>query len=204
MMSLSTYFNPPSSLIALVLKLVWQPAPFQLPVIGLGSKETTTPKSSHTLCRMKRAIHKWSPIVMPSHGPTWNSHYKSTNKRVCLFTAFRFVSISYRELGTTRSTPHVHTVNYSVIYVTKNLNPLHLPVQAWLQHWCHRSWPQHTDRLCNALPQHLCHKPYPLPRHSNMVLFKHVNHQLFSETDGTSLASKDKLNTWEDDSFASM
>lgn len=43
------YFSPPSSRISLVLKFVWQPAPFQLPVIGLGSKETTTPKSSHTL-----------------------------------------------------------------------------------------------------------------------------------------------------------
>ncbi|TNN49789.1 hypothetical protein EYF80_040013 [Liparis tanakae] len=43
------YFSPPSSRISLVLKLVWQPAPFQFPEIGLGSKETTTPKSSHTL-----------------------------------------------------------------------------------------------------------------------------------------------------------
>lgn len=54
----NTYLSPPSSLMFLVLKLVWQPAPFQLPGMGLGSKDTTTPKSSHTRCRMKRAIQR--------------------------------------------------------------------------------------------------------------------------------------------------
>ena len=39
----------PSILIDLVEKFVWAPAPFQSPSIGLGSKETTTPKSSATL-----------------------------------------------------------------------------------------------------------------------------------------------------------
>lgn len=68
------YLSPSSSLISFVLKLVWQPAPFQFPGIGLGSKDTTTPKSSQTLWRMKRAIHRWSPMLIPSQGPIWNSH----------------------------------------------------------------------------------------------------------------------------------
>ena len=72
--TLGPYVRPPSLLISLVLKLVWQPAPFQLPVMGLGSKDTMTPKSSQTRCRMKRATHRWSPMLMPSVGPTWNSH----------------------------------------------------------------------------------------------------------------------------------
>lgn len=70
-----THCSPPSSLINLVLTFVWQPAPFQLPVIGLGSSVATTPKSSHTRCSRKRATHRWSPISMPSHGPIWNSHW---------------------------------------------------------------------------------------------------------------------------------
>lgn len=53
-----THFNPPSSLISFVLKFVWQPAPFQFPGMGLGSNEATTPKSSQTRCRRKRAIHR--------------------------------------------------------------------------------------------------------------------------------------------------
>lgn len=73
----NTYLRPPSSLMALVLKLVWQPAPFQFPGMGLGSKDTMTPKSSQTLWRMNRAIQRWSPISIPSQGPTWNSHWKS-------------------------------------------------------------------------------------------------------------------------------
>lgn len=73
-MDFGTHVNPPSSLISLVLKFVWQPAPFQFPGIGLGSNEATTPKSSQTRCRRKRATHRWSPMLIPSHGPTWNSH----------------------------------------------------------------------------------------------------------------------------------
>lgn len=53
-----THINPPSSLISFVLKFVWQPAPFQLPGIGLGSNEATTPKSSQTRCRRKRATQR--------------------------------------------------------------------------------------------------------------------------------------------------
>lgn len=53
-----THFNPPSSLISFVLKFVWQPAPFQLPEIGLGSNEATTPKSSQTRCNRKRATQR--------------------------------------------------------------------------------------------------------------------------------------------------
>merc|ERR1719400_2635345 len=67
--------RPPSCLIARVEKLVCAPAPFQSPDMGLGSMDATTPKSSATRWRRKRAIHKSSPIVMPSHGPTWNSHW---------------------------------------------------------------------------------------------------------------------------------
>ncbi|TNN41866.1 hypothetical protein EYF80_047963 [Liparis tanakae] len=58
----------------LVLTLVWHPAPFQLPFIGLGSSDATTPKSSHTRCSRKRDTHSWSPISMPSQVPTWYSH----------------------------------------------------------------------------------------------------------------------------------
>lgn len=85
-----TYFKPPSSRISLVLKLVWQPAPFQFPEMGFGSKEATTPKSSQTLCRRKRAIHKWSPMSMPSQGPTWNSHWRITKQLQQLISIFNW------------------------------------------------------------------------------------------------------------------
>ena len=73
-----TYFIPPSSLIFCVLKLQCAPAPFQSPGMGLGSNVTLTPKSSATRCKRKRAIHKWSPMLIPSQGPTWNSHWKQS------------------------------------------------------------------------------------------------------------------------------
>ncbi|KAK5634399.1 hypothetical protein RRF57_010112 [Xylaria bambusicola] len=66
---------PPSTRISLVEKLVWRPAPFQSPGIGLGWTEILAPNSSATRWRRKRAIHKWSPISIPSQGPTWNSHW---------------------------------------------------------------------------------------------------------------------------------
>lgn len=69
------YIIPLFSLIACVEKLQWAPAPFQSPGTGFGSSVTTIPNSSATRCNMKRAIHKWSPMLMPSHGPTWNSHW---------------------------------------------------------------------------------------------------------------------------------
>lgn len=53
-----SYFIPASSRISLVQKFVWHPAPFQFPGIGLGSKDAIRPKSSHTRCRMNRAIHR--------------------------------------------------------------------------------------------------------------------------------------------------
>ena len=40
---ITTYFNPPLSRIALVLKFICAPAPFQSPSIGLGSNVTITP-----------------------------------------------------------------------------------------------------------------------------------------------------------------
>ncbi|TNN36072.1 hypothetical protein EYF80_053764 [Liparis tanakae] len=89
-----THFNPPSSRISFVLKLVWQPAPFQLPEMGLGSKEATTPKSSQTRCRMKRAAQRWSPILIPSDGPTWNSHWK---RRIKLLLICQISTPAYRQ-----------------------------------------------------------------------------------------------------------
>lgn len=77
----STHCSPFSSLISLVLTFVWQPAPFQLPFIGLGSSDATTPKSSHTRYSRKRATHRWSPISIPSQGPTWNSHWSQRKQR---------------------------------------------------------------------------------------------------------------------------
>ena len=50
--------------------LVWQPAPFQSPGMGFGSKETTTPYCSHTRRSRKREMSSWSAEEMPSHGPT--------------------------------------------------------------------------------------------------------------------------------------
>ena len=58
---------------------MWHPAPFHSPGIGFGSKLTTTSKSSATRHRMYLDIHKWSPISIPSQGPTWYSHW---NKEV--------------------------------------------------------------------------------------------------------------------------
>ena len=65
---------PFSSLIPFVEKLVWAPAPFQSPGMGLGSSVATTPNSSATRCRINLDIHSWSPISMPTQGPTWYSH----------------------------------------------------------------------------------------------------------------------------------
>jgi len=46
-----TYTIPPGSLMALVLKLQWAPAPLQSPAITLGFSVTFKPKSSATRCR---------------------------------------------------------------------------------------------------------------------------------------------------------
>ena len=59
---------------------MWAPAPFQSPGIGLGSKVTLTPKSSATRCNINLDIHKWSPISIPSHGPTWYSHWNKKDR----------------------------------------------------------------------------------------------------------------------------
>jgi hypothetical protein len=83
--------RPPLARVALVETLVWQPAPFQSPLSGLGCSETLTPHLSRagqpahkntsdayisaTRSRRKRAIHIWSPESMPLHGPTWYSHW---------------------------------------------------------------------------------------------------------------------------------
>ncbi len=174
---LHTYFKPPSSRISFVLKLVWQPAPFQFPGMGLGSKEATMPKSSQTLCRMKRAIHKWSPILIPSQGPTWNSHWRTRQLQQLVF--WKFITL-HCTLQCIYAHTHTHTQGKSH---RNNLNkkkilkvPIHktLPVQAWLQHWCHIFVPQHTDRLYNGLLQHPVHRPYQLPHHSSMDLIKEI------------------------------
>merc|ERR1719228_1393374 len=70
----SITFIPPGTLIFAVEKFVWAPAPFQSPAIGLGSKDTHTPKSSATLSRRYLATHISSATSIPSVGPTWNSH----------------------------------------------------------------------------------------------------------------------------------
>ena len=56
------------------------PAPFQSPGIGLGSKVTLIPKSSATRCNINLDIHKWSPISIPSQGPTWYSHWNKKDR----------------------------------------------------------------------------------------------------------------------------
>ena len=43
---------PPALRVASVEKLMWQPAPFQSPSMGLGSMDTMTPRSSQTRSRM--------------------------------------------------------------------------------------------------------------------------------------------------------
>ena len=68
-------------LIFSVEKLQCAPAPFQSPIMGLGSIETTTPNSSAILWRRKRAIQRSSPMAMPSQGPTWNSHCKGRGRK---------------------------------------------------------------------------------------------------------------------------
>ena len=75
----TTYVMPPASLIARVLQLQCAPAPFQSPSMGLGSSVALTPKSSATLYKRYLANHRWSPMSIPSHGPTWNSHWKEKN-----------------------------------------------------------------------------------------------------------------------------
>lgn len=66
----SIYDKPPSALVFSVEKLVWQPAPFQLPLIGLGSKLIDTPNSSPTLANIYLDNHRWSPHSIPSVIPT--------------------------------------------------------------------------------------------------------------------------------------
>ena len=79
---ITTHFRPPPSRIDFVLKLQWAPAPFQSPGIGFGSNVTMIPKSSATRCSRNLDIHRWSPMVIPSHGPTWNSPCGTTNTLV--------------------------------------------------------------------------------------------------------------------------
>lgn len=148
--SADSHFNPPSSLISFVLKFVWQPAPFQFPGIGLGSNEATTPKSSQTRCSRKRATHRWSPMFIPSQGPTWNSHWKTTtiNWGRCF------------QLQLVRK--HRPAIGFSL--------QLLLPEQAWLLHWFHKSGLQRKDRLYSEPPQYLYHRPYQLRHRSSTGL----------------------------------
>merc|ERR1719408_292684 len=66
---------PPGARMPSVEKLVWQPAPFQSPSLGLGEMLQITPWLSVTRSMMYRAMERWSPISMPRHGPTWYSHW---------------------------------------------------------------------------------------------------------------------------------
>ena len=70
--------------------------------MGLGSMETTTPNSSATRWRRKRAIQRSSPISMPSQGPTWNSHWAGITSAFVplMFTpAYRQVLREIHRLG---------------------------------------------------------------------------------------------------------
>ena len=42
--------------------------------MGFGSRVALIPNSSAVLYSRYRAIHKWSPMSIPSQGPIWNSH----------------------------------------------------------------------------------------------------------------------------------
>lgn len=57
-MDSSRYFQPFSSRVALVSKLVWTPAPSQFPAMRSGSKVAIIPKSSQTRHKMKRATQR--------------------------------------------------------------------------------------------------------------------------------------------------
>ena len=67
--------QPPSSRMALVEKLVWAPAPFQSPRIGLGSSVANTPKSSAMRNSSHRATQSWSDMSRGESTPIWNSHW---------------------------------------------------------------------------------------------------------------------------------
>ena len=62
--------------------------------------ETTTPNSSAVRWSRKRAIHRSSPISMPSQGPTWNSHWKTKVLFVIKSTSRR----SFLQKGGTQAT----------------------------------------------------------------------------------------------------
>jgi hypothetical protein len=70
-----THMMPFSSRMAKVEKLQCAPDPFQLPGMGLGSNVTITPYSSAMRCRIYRATQRSSAHLIPSPGPTWNSHW---------------------------------------------------------------------------------------------------------------------------------
>lgn len=75
-----THLIPSGCRIASVEKFVWHPAPFQSPIIGFGSKVTTIPKSSAQRCRMYLDTHSWSPMAIPSHGPTYGVSIDEINQ----------------------------------------------------------------------------------------------------------------------------
>lgn len=55
--------------------LYHEPAPFHSPEVnGFGWSEIEIPQSSAILASKKRARVRWSPMSIPAHGPTWNSH----------------------------------------------------------------------------------------------------------------------------------
>ena len=54
---------------------VWHPDPLNSALgNGLGWKETLTPHSSAIRMSKYLATVRWSPMLIPAHGPTWNSH----------------------------------------------------------------------------------------------------------------------------------
>lgn len=176
-----TYVSPPSSLICLVLTLVWQPAPFQLPFMGLGSSVATIPKSSQMRCSRKRATHRWSPISMPSQGPIWNSHWKGTseeewernecdvataaNKRLIFFSIFFFffqILLKHSVLNLSCQHPVVFCFAWAAFFVCENTLPFVMSLRALvaLLSWFQQSYPDvtlartyihHTSIFCFSL-----------------------------------------------------
>ena len=112
--------------------------------MGLGSMEATTPKSSAQRWRRNLPIHKSSPIVIPSHGPTWNSHCQTNVHKILL------------------TSPNA----YNVLILWYNHNELLLPGQAWPQRLYQRCLHQYKDRLYNELLQYHAHILY-LRQHRN-------------------------------------
>lgn len=122
--------------------------------LGLVWGQRTPPlQNPHTLCE------GWTE--QPTDGPPcWCLHKAQPG------TPTESQTQHYKLVG------HSSTdLKYPECGTTEKINRV-TPELAWLQHWFHRSEPQHTDRLCSVPPLCLVHKPYLLPRHSNRALIR--------------------------------